>query len=108
MTAAELAGFDAETALVGSKLQVDHEKSGVHLEGAAERRELRRLLALGQHYPSAFNAALVGGGHGAGERAFGAWPCEQDDLHVCVSGMCALARFSTDHCAQGRPAGCCG
>ncbi|GBF99345.1 hypothetical protein Rsub_11757 [Raphidocelis subcapitata] len=58
MSAAEVAEFDAETALVGSKLEVDHEKSGVHLEGAAERRELRRLLALGQHYPSAFNAAL--------------------------------------------------
>jgi hypothetical protein len=66
MSAAEAAGFDAETALVGAKLQIDHEKSGIGLADPARREELRRLMELGQHYPSAFNAALVGGWVGGG------------------------------------------
>ncbi len=59
LSRSELAAFDPETAMVGLKLQVDHEKSGVHIEDAGRRAELRRLMELGQHYPSAFNAALV-------------------------------------------------
>lgn len=67
MSAAELSAFCPEAALVGSKLQMDQEKSGVHLADAGARAELRRLMELGQHYPSAFNAALVGQGGGGAD-----------------------------------------
>jgi hypothetical protein len=61
MSASELAGFFPEAVLVGTKLQVDQEKSGVHLQDESTRARLRRLMELGQHYPSAFQSALVGG-----------------------------------------------
>lgn len=61
MAASELAEWDAETALVGAKLQLDHEKAGVHITDAGARAALRHAMEANQHYPSAFNAALVGG-----------------------------------------------
>jgi hypothetical protein len=50
---------------------VDHEKSGIGLADTGRRAELRRLMELGQHYPSAFNAALVSGVEGAPPAAGG-------------------------------------
>ena len=64
LSPAQLAAFDAETALVGARLKADHERSGVHLTDPNARAALRRLMARGQHYAAEFNAALVrvGGG----------------------------------------------
>lgn len=99
MTPAELAAFDAETALVASKLQIDHEKSGVHLADPVQRAELRRLLELGQHYPSAFNATLVS--CGAAKRVLA--PAEHMAcVLLCVGRLwIGVVRSSLDCCTLG-------
>ncbi len=47
--------------MVGRKLQQDFEKSGVLLQGAAERARMQELMNLNNHYPAQYNMALVRG-----------------------------------------------
>eukprot|EP00878_Enallax_costatus_P033178 GHUV01036573.1.p1 GENE.GHUV01036573.1~~GHUV01036573.1.p1 ORF type:complete len:227 (+),score=87.04 GHUV01036573.1:152-832(+) len=55
----QLSKFCPETLTVARKLRQDFEKYGIHLRGSQQRAEVARLLALNQHYPARFNAALV-------------------------------------------------
>ena len=61
LTPEEVAGYDAETVLVGDKLLLDMEKAGISLEPGAQQR-MRQLMNQNQHFGMAFNAALVRGG----------------------------------------------
>jgi hypothetical protein len=68
LSRAQLAAFCPETLVVASKYCGDFEKYGIHLPSSSQRAEVARLLALNQHYPARFNAALVrvGGWRGSG------------------------------------------
>lgn len=61
LSRAQLAKFCPETLVVASKYCQDFEKYGIHLTSSSQRAEVARLLALNQHYPARFNAALVRG-----------------------------------------------
>jgi hypothetical protein len=61
LSPAQLAQFCPETLVVAGKYCQDFEKYGIHLTSSSQRAEVARLLALNQHYPARFNAALVRG-----------------------------------------------
>eukprot|EP00775_Hariotina_reticulata_P012131 gene12131-12269_t len=55
----QLAEFCPETVVVTHKYRQEFEKFGIHLTDNQQRSEVARLLALNQHYPALFNAALA-------------------------------------------------
>jgi hypothetical protein len=61
LSRSQLSQFCPETLVVASKYCQDFEKYGIHLTSSSQRAEVARLLALNQHYPARFNAALVRG-----------------------------------------------
>jgi Zn-dependent oligopeptidase len=78
LSRAQLAALCPETLTVAGKYCQDFEKYGIHLTSSSQRAEVARLLALNQHYPARFNAALVRG----------TWPANPV-LHVSLSALCS-------------------
>ena len=56
---AQYQGFTAEAVIVGQKLLLDFEKSGIHLKDLEQREAVQELMARNGHYGALFNHALV-------------------------------------------------
>lgn len=58
LTAAQLAAFCPETAMVGQALLLDFEKAGVNIRDARQQARMQALMNSGYHYAALFNRNL--------------------------------------------------